>query len=74
MKVMEPVNLEESVPPKVSSPFSTEEVVVGSKETATESTGMVPCEYRLSVNVGTDETPETVPSVRSVGPIPRMPS
>jgi hypothetical protein len=34
----------------------------------------VPCERRLSKNVGTVVVPDTVPSVRSTGPKPMMPS
>ena len=39
-----------------------------------ESFAIVPCAKRLSVTVGTGAFPETVPSVRSTGPMPRMPS
>lgn len=46
---MEPVNLEESVPPKVNSPLVTDSEVVGSKETAIRFWEMVPWEKRLSV-------------------------
>ena len=70
------MNLEESVPPNVSSPLASEPEleVRGWKYTATESRGIEPAAKRLSVNVGTVSTPSTVPSVRSVGPIPRIPS
>lgn len=50
---MAPVNLLESVPPKVSSPFVDSSDVVGSNETATTSDEMRPWESALSVtNLG----------------------
>ena len=49
VKVIEPVNLVESVPPKVTSPFVAESALLGSKDTATRFCGMDPCEKRLSV-------------------------
>ncbi len=51
MKVMEPVNLLESVAPKVSSPLVTDSELVGSKETASKLLGMVPWLKRLSVTI-----------------------
>ena len=39
---MEPVNLDESVPPKVSSPLFATSDVVGSKEMPISSVGIVP--------------------------------
>lgn len=41
-KVIDPVNLDESVPPKVISPFVTESDVVGSNETPIKSEEIVP--------------------------------
>jgi len=74
--VIAPVNLLESVPPKVSSPFVTDADVVGSNETPISSDVIVPCENRLSVTVGIRELVFglSVPKVRSTGPIPRIPS
>ena len=71
MVVIEPVNLEESVPPNVSSPFCSEAVVVGSKDTETMLAGIVPWLKRLSVTVGMREFEfgDKVPSVKSTGPI-----
>ena len=68
---MLPVNLELSVPPKVSSPLTDSKEVVGSKETATRCSGIVPCEKRLSVTVGISElvSGDKVSNVRSSGPI-----
>jgi len=74
VNVMLPLNLEESVPPKVSSPLVTSSTVVGSKETATKLSGMVPCENKFPVTVATVVVPETVSSVKSSGPIPMIPS
>lgn len=51
---MEPVNLEESVPPKVNSPLVDDSDVVGSKETARRFWVMVPWEKRLSVTAQVD--------------------
>ena len=48
-KLMAPVNLLESVPPNVSSPLTISGVSVGSNETETRSSEMIPCEKRLSV-------------------------
>ena len=50
-KEIEPVNLEESVPPKVSSPLVTLSELVGAKDTATKFEVMMRCEKRLSVTV-----------------------
>ena len=64
-----------SVLPNVSSPFTTDTEVVGSKDTATRFYLILPCEKRLSVTVGMDRMVlgllvfDTVPSVKSVGPI-----
>jgi hypothetical protein len=67
---MDPVNRVESVPPNVSSPFSTDKVVVGSKNTERRSAGIIPCKKRLSVTVGTGvfESGDKVPIVKSTGP------
>ncbi len=48
---MAPVNLLESVPPKVSSPLVEVKLVVGSKETATKFEVIIPCENKLSVTI-----------------------
>jgi hypothetical protein len=64
-----PVYLDVSRPPKVSSPLAFDVVVVGAKNTPTASSEIVPWLYRLSVTVGTDVVPETVPWVRMVGPM-----
>lgn len=40
--VIEPVNLDESVPPNVNSPFTEERLVVGSKDTDTSRAEIVP--------------------------------
>ena len=58
------------MPPNVNSPFSTDVVVVGSKDTATESTGIVPCKKRLSVTVRmvAPVSGDKVPIVKSSGP------
>jgi hypothetical protein len=71
MFVIDPVNLVESVPPNVNSPFLLESEVVGSNDTETMSDGMVPWLKRLSVTVGTElsESGSNVPTVRSTGPI-----
>ncbi len=71
MNVSVPVNLVESVPPNVNSPFLTDDVVVGSKDTATRSDVMVPWLKRLSVTVGMGVfvSGDKVPSVKSTGPI-----
>ena len=51
------------MPPKVNSPFLTDVLVVGSKDTETRSAGMAPWEKRLSM------TMDKVPVVKSSGPI-----
>ena len=68
-----PVNFEESVPPKVSSPFLTELVFVGSKDTETRLAEMAPWLKRLSVTVGILSLidGDSEPVVRFVGPILR---
>ena len=48
---MEPVNLLESVAPKVNSPLVLDSELVGSKETASKFEGMVPWLNRLSVTM-----------------------
>jgi hypothetical protein len=58
--VIDPVNLVESVPPNVNSPFWSDDEVVGSKDTETRSDEIVPW---LSVSGG------KVPTVKSTGPI-----
>ena len=76
-----PVNLLESVDPKVSSPFSCGSfafvVVTGLNEIPTRSLVIAPCAARLSVTVGIVRgalLPVTVCVVRSVGPMPIIPS
>jgi hypothetical protein len=73
---MAPVYLVASVPPKVSSPLVSDVEVVGSKEIPTTISEMVPSLYRLSVTVGIVVVGEfvRVPSVKSRGPMPRIPS
>lgn len=51
-KVIAPVNLEESVPPNVSSPLVSAADVVGAKETLTSWAGMVPWLNNWSTTVG----------------------
>ena len=65
------MNLVESVPPNVNSPFFSLPVVVGSKDTATSSDGIVPWLNRLSVTVGMAVfvSGDKVPTVKSTGPI-----
>ena len=65
------MNLEESVPPKVNSPFAFGSVFVGSKDTETMSAEIVPWLKRLSVTVGISEfeSGDKVPTVKSTGPI-----
>lgn len=48
-KLMEPVNLDESVPPKVSSPLVISSELVGSNETETRFCVITPWANRLSV-------------------------
>lgn len=74
VKSISPVYLELSTPPNVSSPFTAPSLDVGSYEMPIESWGILPSAKRLSVTVGTGCWVESVPSVRSTGPIPRMPS
>lgn len=64
---MEPVYLEESVPPNVSSPFasSLSEPASGRNETPRTSEEIVLCERRLFVNVGTVATPLMADVVRN---------
>ncbi len=59
------------MPPNVNSPFLTDVVVVGSKDTETRSDVIVPWLKRLSVTVGTSEfeSGDKVPIVKSTGPI-----
>jgi hypothetical protein len=51
VNAISPVNLLESVPPKVSSPFSISNKVVGSNEIATRLSGIFPCLNKLSVTL-----------------------
>jgi hypothetical protein len=71
--VIFPMNLLESTPPNVSSPFVTdaEVEVVGSKDTATKFSLIVPCSKRLSVTVGMRVLLSGLKElyVRSLGPI-----
>jgi hypothetical protein len=68
---MSPVYLLWSVPPNINSPFLTDDVVVGSKDTETILDAMVPWLKRLSVIVGIVlfTAGDSVPMVRSTGPI-----
>jgi len=70
VKVMFPVNFEESMPPKVSSPLMTELVFVGSKDTETILDDVAPWLKRLSVTVGIllPVDGDSEPIVRFVGP------
>ena len=70
-KVILPVNLDESVPPKVNSPLSFGVVVVGSKDMPISLDVMVPWLNRLSVTVGMEAvvSGDKVPTVKSTGPI-----
>jgi hypothetical protein len=76
MYVIEPVNLLLSVPPQLISPFKSLPVMEGSKEIPIECAEMIPCENKLSVTVGMLllEAGDKVPTVRSTGPMPRIPS
>lgn len=62
-KWISPVNLLESVPPKVSSPFVMESVVVGSKEIPICFESKRPRENALSKTVGTSPSFEVVPAL-----------
>ena len=53
-KLMEPVNLEESVPPKVSSPLTVPGTDVGSNEMATRSCSVTACANKLSTTTYTN--------------------
>jgi hypothetical protein len=67
---MSPVNFDESVPPKVSSPSAALVAeVLGMYDMPIDSRGIVPCLNKLSVTVGTDVVDPTVPRVRSTGPM-----
>ena len=70
VNVMFPVNFEESMPPKVSSPLMTELVFVGSKDTETILDDIAPWLKRLSVTVGIllPVDGDSEPIVRLVGP------
>ena len=70
-QVIAPVNLVESVPPNVNSPFLVDVVVVGAKDMPISSDVMVPWLNRLSVTVGMEEplSGDKVPTVKSTGPI-----
>lgn len=57
-----------SVPPKVNSPFAAAEVE-GVYEIPMDSVLTVPWDKRLSVTEGTVGVLDTVPDVRSTGPI-----
>jgi hypothetical protein len=71
MNVIDPVNLVESMPPNVNSPFLTDVVVVGSKDTATRLDGIACWLKRLSVTVGMRVvvSGDKVSKVKSTGPI-----
>ena len=68
--VMGGMNRVGSTPPKVNSPFLTDVVVVGSKDTPRRSAGVVPYKKRLSVTVGRAVvvSGDKVPIVKSSGP------
>lgn len=70
VNVMFPVNFEESMPPKVSSPLMAELVFVGSKDIETILDDVVPWLKRLSVIVGIllPVDGDSEPIVRFVGP------
>src|SRR5882757_388515 len=70
-QVIAPVNLVESVPPNVNSPFLVDVVVVGAKDMPISSDVMVPWLNRLSVTVGMEDplSGDKVPTVKSTGPI-----
>ena len=51
VKLIDPVNLLESVPPNVNSPLVSDSDDVGAKETETKLDGMVPCANKLSVTL-----------------------
>ena len=76
MYVIDPVNLVESMPPNVNSPFLFDDEVVGSNDTETRSDEIVPWLNRLSVTVGIGlfESGDSVPTVKSTGPILGEPS
>jgi hypothetical protein len=69
--------LVESVKPNVISPFATDPFFVGSKDTATRFSLIEPSAKRVSVIVGmilapaASSEPDTVPDVKSLGPILR---
>ena len=65
VKETDPVNLDESVPPKVSSPFWSEVEFVGAKNMPTTSWVMVPWDNRLSGTVGTVSVLSTVPAMKN---------
>ena len=67
---MGPMNLVESVPPNISSPFVSKFESVGLKNTAISFCGIVPCSKRLSVTVviAFELLGISLPSVKSSGP------
>ena len=72
---MEPVNLLLSVAPKSSSPFWVGfPEVVGTKDTPTRVAPMSPCDAKFWVTVETVAALLTVCSVKSTGPMPKIPS
>ena len=76
VNVIDPVNFELSVPPNVNSPLFATSCVVGSNEIPISFADMVPWLNRLSVTVGIVErvSGDKVPTVKSTGPMPRIPS
>lgn len=77
MKVRSPTNFEESIPPKVTSPFTTKSGWVrGERETLVIFLLMIPCINISSLTVGMRVKGlfPVVLKVRSLGPIPRIPS
>jgi len=76
VKTTDPVNLDVSVPPSVSSPLTSavSDPLSGANETPKTSVVIVPWLLRLSMKVGTVLDPETVPEVSVTGPNPMIPS
>ena len=62
-KLRSPLNLLESTPPNVSSPFVIESVVVGSKDMPISFVVTRPWEKALSSTVGTSPPSDVVPAM-----------
>lgn len=69
-KVIGPVVFDESIPPNVSSPFTSDGTFEGLKEMPISFAVVTPCANSMSVTVGmrSSESGFNVPSVRSTGP------